>query len=195
MKHLNNTTMGDALAMVTPSMQVHIGPSGLHGPVDTQLGILWAVCSREVGAVPFRLDGGGHPSFARVNGCAWPCLPSALMKCFLPEGDLLSPYLLLQSIKHLNDDQCQWVSCPAVDENMRDSSFQNKSASFYLFVFLMPHGPLFKCGLACSCILHRNGTIGTTRTPLNAVVLLALVLLPITRLPGCHNSVFGSGFR
>lgn len=69
----------------------------------------------------------------------------ALMKCSLPEGDLLSPYLLLQSIKHHNDDRCQWASCPAVDENMRDSSSQNKSASFCLFVFLMPHGPTIKC--------------------------------------------------
>lgn len=93
----------------------------------------------------FHLVGGGHPSFVRVNECVWPCLPLALMKCSLAEGDLLSPYLLLQSIKHLNDDQRQWASCPAVDENMRDSSSQNKSASFCLFVFLMPHGPLIKC--------------------------------------------------
>lgn len=93
----------------------------------------------EVGVAAFHLDGGGHPSSVRVNESVWPCLPLALMECFLPEGDLLSPYLLLQSIKHLNDDQCQWVSCSAVDENMRDSSSQNKSTSFCLFVFLMPH--------------------------------------------------------
>lgn len=77
--------------------------------------------------------------------CVWLCFLLALMKCSLPEGDLLSPYLLLQSIKHLNDDQCQWASCPAVDENTRDTSSRNKSASFCLFVFLVPRGPTIKC--------------------------------------------------
>lgn len=100
--------------------------------------------------------------------CVWPRWLLALMKCFLPEGDLLSLYLLLQSIKHLNDDQCQWASCPAVDENTWDSSSQNRSTSLCLFVFLMPHGPSIKCGLAYSCILRMNSAIGTTRTPPSA---------------------------
>lgn len=161
MKHLNNATMGDTLAAGVLSMQRYIGLQNFQGPVDKQLGILWAPCSREVRAVPFHLDGGGHPSLVRVKEGVWPCLPLALMECFLPEGDLLSPYLLLHSIKHLNDDQCQWASCPVVDESTRDSSSQNKSTSFCLFVFLMPHGPWIKCGLPYSCILHRNGVIGT----------------------------------
>lgn len=66
MKHLNNTTLGSTLVMVTPSIQLYIGLQNFQGPVDNQLGILWALCSREVGAVLFHLDGGGHPSFVRV---------------------------------------------------------------------------------------------------------------------------------
>lgn len=143
MKHLNNTTADNARAVVEPSIQLYIGLQDFQGPVDKQRGILWALCSSS--EVPFHLVGGGHPSFVRVNECVWPRLPLALMKCSFPEGDLLSPYLLLQSIKHLNDDQCQWASSPAADESMRDFSFQNKSASFCLFVFLMPHGPSIKC--------------------------------------------------
>lgn len=67
---------------------------------------------------------------------------------------------------------------------------KNKSASFCLFVFLMPRGPSFKCCLSCSSILHQHGAvlgIGAAWTPPNAVSLLTLVLFPISGRPGCAS--------